>query len=220
MPLEDLTGPNVFPDDLNAAWPLGSDTPAEGDNHLRGIKNVIRNWAGAYGAGSLEPVIDGKAPVVHEHVVADITDWPAAFPPAAHTHPIAEVTGLPAALDDKADLADLDAKADLAGATFTGQVTVKETAETNYNLPGDDVDPANGTMQFKAATGSVTITGSNFQNGQSVTLRITQPSSVTFSGFNWISADGAAPELSGTNNVFILWQDNGTKYVAYVGNDG
>ena len=41
MPLEDLTG-NKYIDDLNETWPLGSDLPDAGDDHLRGIKNVLK----------------------------------------------------------------------------------------------------------------------------------------------------------------------------------
>lgn len=41
MPLEDLTG-NKYIDDLNENWPLGTDYPDAGDNHLRGIKNVLK----------------------------------------------------------------------------------------------------------------------------------------------------------------------------------
>ncbi len=43
MPLEDLTGPGKYIGDLVREWPLGIDPFAEGDDHLRGIKNVLRN---------------------------------------------------------------------------------------------------------------------------------------------------------------------------------
>ncbi len=42
MPLEDLEG-TVYIDALNELWPLGTDFPADGDDHLRGIKNVLKN---------------------------------------------------------------------------------------------------------------------------------------------------------------------------------
>jgi hypothetical protein len=146
MPLENLEGPDVFIDDLNNAWPLGSDTPAEGDDHLRGIKNVLRNWAGSYGGASLVPVLDGKAPVVHTHEVADITDWPASFPPSAHTHPISEVTDLQAALDEKAPLADPDfeGSASVDGELLATQAYVVETA----NLPSVLVNDGSHTLQL------------------------------------------------------------------------
>lgn len=43
MPLEDLVGSNKFINSLNASWPLGSDFPDAGDDHLRGTKNVLKN---------------------------------------------------------------------------------------------------------------------------------------------------------------------------------
>ncbi len=43
MPLEDLTGPNKYIDDLVREWPLGIDPFSEGDDHLRGLKNVLKN---------------------------------------------------------------------------------------------------------------------------------------------------------------------------------
>ena len=39
--LEDLTGAKYI-SDLNPDWPLGSDYPTDGDDHLRGIKNVLQ----------------------------------------------------------------------------------------------------------------------------------------------------------------------------------
>lgn len=42
MPLETITTSSGV-EDLNVAWPLGADTTTEGDNHLRNIKQVLRN---------------------------------------------------------------------------------------------------------------------------------------------------------------------------------
>ena len=39
MPFEDPT----FIENLNQAWPLGTDPKSEGDDHLRGLKNAIKN---------------------------------------------------------------------------------------------------------------------------------------------------------------------------------
>jgi len=43
MGLEALTGGSVFIDALVETNPLGSDTPQQGDDHIRGIKNVLKN---------------------------------------------------------------------------------------------------------------------------------------------------------------------------------
>ena len=57
MPLEDLVGNNKYLADLVREWPLGIDPLAEGDDHIRGVKNVLINTFGEY-AG---PTIDTEA---------------------------------------------------------------------------------------------------------------------------------------------------------------
>ena len=43
MALEDLVGNDKFIDDLDAANPETGDGQVEGDNHIRGVKNVLKN---------------------------------------------------------------------------------------------------------------------------------------------------------------------------------
>ncbi len=50
MPLEDLEGPDKYLNALNRSWPLDDDPRPEGDNHIRGFKNVILNTFGALSA--------------------------------------------------------------------------------------------------------------------------------------------------------------------------
>lgn len=47
MALEDLVGPDKFLDALVREWPTGTDPKSEGDDHIRGVKNVILNTFGA-----------------------------------------------------------------------------------------------------------------------------------------------------------------------------
>ena len=66
MPLENLTG-NKYIDALNASWPDGAiDTPDAGDDHLRGIKNVLKktfpNMNGPV-TRSLESINRGVIPI-------------------------------------------------------------------------------------------------------------------------------------------------------------
>ncbi len=58
MPLEDLVGPNKFIDDLVKEWPLGIDPFSEGDDHIRGVKNVLGN--------SFPTVAEARYPVSFE----------------------------------------------------------------------------------------------------------------------------------------------------------
>jgi hypothetical protein len=78
MPLENMVG-NKFISDLNANWPAGTDLPDAGDDHLRGIKNVLqKSFPGITGpvtltqdqinrgsipAGSVVPFFQASAPV-------------------------------------------------------------------------------------------------------------------------------------------------------------
>ena len=58
MALEDLTGPDKGIDDLVILNPDGLDPRSEGDNHIRGVKNVLVNTFGAM------PVASVSLPVV------------------------------------------------------------------------------------------------------------------------------------------------------------
>ena len=42
MPIEPMEGARYIAD-LNEKWPLGSDEPSSTDDHLRGIKNILKN---------------------------------------------------------------------------------------------------------------------------------------------------------------------------------
>lgn len=43
MPLEDLQGSNRFISHLDESNPIGAESKSQGDDHLRGIKNVLKN---------------------------------------------------------------------------------------------------------------------------------------------------------------------------------
>ena len=65
MPLEPIEGPGTHPDDLNTAWPLGTDSKNEGDNHLRGIKSVIANTLIKLTGGAVDgPLYDSYEPIL------------------------------------------------------------------------------------------------------------------------------------------------------------
>jgi microcystin-dependent protein len=61
MALEDLTGTNKGINSLVITNPDGLDPKSEGDNHLRGIKNVLVNCFGLVQALSLAPPKNGAA---------------------------------------------------------------------------------------------------------------------------------------------------------------
>jgi hypothetical protein len=115
----------------------------------------------------------GAAPAAHTHTTAEITDFaagvaanipaeyltategdaaymPAGAAPTAHTHEIADVTGLQAALNDKADNADLAAKAD-AGHTHTAANITDFGTAVAANIPAEYLTVTEGNAAYMPA---------------------------------------------------------------------
>ena len=98
----------------------------------------------------------------------------------------------------------------------TGKVTEEvHAAGTSGTI---DIDPANGTVQTIAMGGNITVTASNFADGQFVSLKITSvgSDSVTWPTMQW--AYGSAPSLHATNTNWVqLWKCDGVIYGSFVG---
>jgi hypothetical protein len=108
------------------------------------------------------------------------------------------------------------AKLDVAQ-SFTAQQTFKEYAETQYSLTGTDIDPANGSLQYKTLSANTTFTES-LVDGQSVTLMIDDGTAytITWPTTTWVG--GAAPTLPTTGYAVIeLWQINAVLYGLHSG---
>ena len=78
MALEDLTGASKFIDSLVVTNPAGSDSKSTADDHLRGIKNVVKNTfpnvAGAVSADHAElSILDGVTATASELNYVDVT---------------------------------------------------------------------------------------------------------------------------------------------------
>jgi len=101
----------------------------------------------------------------------------------------------------------------------TGKTTFDaEIEEQQYSFTGTDVDPANGTIQYKTLSGNTTLTES-LVDGEYVTLMIDDGTAytITWPTTTWIG--GSAPTLSTSGyNVIELWKVNGTLYGAFAGN--
>jgi len=101
----------------------------------------------------------------------------------------------------------------------TGKTTFDaEIEEQQYSFTGTDVDPANGTIQYKTLSGNTTLTES-LVDGEYVTLMIDDGTAytITWPTTTWIG--GSAPTLGISRyNVIELWKVNGTLYGAFAGN--
>ena len=93
---------------------------------------------------------------------------------------------------------------------ITGSIT-----EQVYNLTGTEINPSNGTIQYKTVSANTTFT-ETLTAGQSVILRLIDASSytITFPTITWVGA--TAPKLT-ANCAIVLWKEQSTLYGAYVG---
>ena len=97
-------------------------------------------------------------------------------------------------------------------------ITHHNIREQIYNLTGTEINPVNGSVQYKTLAANTTFTES-LSDGDSVILRISGGNTytVTWPTMTWVtSAGNAAPTLGGSD-VVVLWQESSTVYGAYVG---
>ena len=88
--------------------------------------------------------------------------------------------------------------------------------EQVYNLTGTDIDPDNGTIQYKTLTGNTTFTES-LTTGQYVTLMIDDGTGFTITWPTIYWPGGLAPTLATTGyNVIQLWKVGSDLYGSYV----
>ena len=114
MALEDLTGTKYL-DDLNASNPAAGDNVSEGDDHIRGIKNVLKltfpNVDAAVNATPTElNYVDGVTSAIQTQLDAKVTN-------ATHTGDVTGATALTIAVD-AVDIAMLSATGTASSSTF------------------------------------------------------------------------------------------------------
>ena len=103
-----------------------------------------------------------------------------------------------------------DTKLTATNPSITGSIT-----EQVYNLTGAEINPANGTIQYKTVSANTTFT-ETLISGQSVLLRLINANSytITFPTITWVGA--VVPTLT-ANCVIVLWKEQSTLYGSYVG---
>jgi len=90
--------------------------------------------------------------------------------------------------------------------------------ETVYNLTGTDLDPNNGTAQYKTISADTTFTES-LVSGESLSLQLTNASAytITFPTITWVSRTGNdAPTLTASDTI-VFFKVNTTLYGVWVG---
>ena len=114
MALEDLTGTKYL-DDLNSSNPAAGDNVSEGDDHIRGIKNVLKltfpNVDAAVNATPTElNYVDGVTSAIQTQLDAKVTN-------ATHTGDVTGATALTIAVD-AVDIPMLSATGTASSSTY------------------------------------------------------------------------------------------------------
>ena len=113
---------------------------------------------------------------------------------------------------------DADAARVLAEAalgTTTNPIITGSITEDVYELIGTEINPVNGSIQYKVLTTATTFT-ETLVSGQSVILRLAggNTRTVTWPTTTWVT--GTAPKLT-ANDVIVLWKEQAVLYGSYVG---
>ena len=113
---------------------------------------------------------------------------------------------------------DADAARVLAEAalgTTTNPIITGSITEDVYELIGTEINPVNGSIQYKVLTTTTTFT-ETLVSGQSVILRLAggNTHTVTWPTTTWVT--GTAPTLT-ANDVIVLWKEQAVLYGSYVG---
>ena len=111
----------------------------------------------------------------------------------------------------------------LTNKTLTDPVITGAILEDVYTITDGaafEIDPSNGTIQTITLTASRTPAATNFQSGESVTLKIADGTDYTITwttvAVTWVG--GSAPTLATSGyTVVVLWKDGSTIYGKHVG---
>jgi len=205
MALEDLTGTKYI-DDLVATNPAAGDNVSEGDDHIRGIKNVLLTTF---------PGLDGAVNATDTEL--NLIDGGT----ARGTDALASGDGILINDGGVMKMTDVDTvqafmEADSlqkAGGTMTGEVVLDEITETEATSAATTytVDLANGTI-FDLTSGSTcTVTMPAFEAGKSFTVISTVPSAWAASpAIIW--SGGAAPTTGSGRTIYSFVSDGARWY--------
>ena len=105
--------------------------------------------------------------------------------------------------------------AEAALGTTTNPIITGSITEDVYELIGTEINPVNGSIQYKVLTTATTFT-ETLVSGQSVILRLAggNTHTVTWPTTTWVT--GTAPTLT-ANDVIVLWKEQAVLYGSYVG---
>lgn len=211
--VEALTDAKAYADTLAAA--VGGAVILKGSwNASSGsfpiTANRLAGWSWIVSVGG---TVDGVTFNANDRIIAIVdnastTVFAANWFKADYTDQVLSVNGATGVISGLAELTTAN--------IWTAQQTFKELKETVYTITDGaafEIDPANGTMQKITLTASRTPLATNFESGQSITLKIADGTAYTITWTSILAASawvgGAFPTLATTGyTVIVLWKDD------------
>ena len=166
-------------------------------------------------SGELTSALSGKADKIHSHSTSNITGLDTTL-----SSLISDLSNKQDNLVSGTSIKTINSSSILGNGnlsllTSTNPAITGSITEQVYNLTGAEINPANGTIQYKTVSANTTFT-ETLISGQSVLLRLINANSytITFPTITWVGA--AAPTLT-ANCAIVLWKEQSTLYGAFVG---
>ncbi len=193
MPLE--TGNP--PDDLVEANPLAADNTNEGDDHLRLIKTVIKNWGGTWGGDQVDTLAKTYADAGDAVVQGNVDTNTAAI-----------------ALKLDADGGDatnftIDGATPLTDANYATETLAIIQADA-ISLPAD-----NG--KFITASDAIGITGTPVVGNRVDIFAVAGSVAITGTTFNGFGSSGTTLTIPGGYGASLIWSGGSSCYVIGAG---
>lgn len=181
------------------------------------IKTI--NGQSVLGSGDIEITDEGSVQLTGNQTIAGVKTFSSSI--------VGDITG------NSATTTKLKTPRTINGVAFDGSANITVSDDTKltktnpsiigsiteqvYNLTGAEINPANGTIQYKTISANTTFT-ETLISGQSVLLRLINANkyTITFPTITWVGAVTPVPVLT-ANCAIALWKEQSTLYGAYIG---
>lgn len=199
-----------------------SDAVASSLSNLENAFELLENDIGALESNLLSNITQDKQKIQELSILQADTTTRVEVLEEDLTNLTARVDLISETSNDVEVKGDLTVKNDsfLTNLTISGQINVSEVKETVYILSGENINPANGTLQVKVLTSGSSTLVHSFEEGQRVTLmlEVAPGASVNFPPSTvWIGSNGNSPPSLTTKNVITFWRANGVFFGNYLG---
>ena len=188
-----LEAGNSRPDGLNIAWPLGSDSPSQGDDHVRLVKDALKTWSGAAGQNaSLVAYLNTNYATVSALATTDGNVTTNATNITTNKNDIDTINGGTGTRTEKAPLAspNFTGTPQVASSNIvTAANYVSELRPVIHTHAGGNLDAGQHRGKFIVCTGDAAVI--NLADNDRLDFFNNSGGNITISGFTGLRGNGA-----------------------------